>query len=187
MWEESKLIGVKSAFQRVHHNHYCQHPSWFLPLSVGLNTVCRVYGVSCLTDSRNSRKIDVHSQIKIIFFINLSFISGTYPCFLKIAKVIPIFKKRKHIDVQNYHPTSMLPVFSKVFERLTQCVLFLKQKTIYYQLTNTGSEEIKSTIDADLRLVYTIVKCIESKKYNKCDFTYQNILEHYGILGTQMV
>ena len=48
--------------------------------------------------------------------INQSFSSGIFPNSLKIAKVIPLFKKENSKILDNYKPISLLPVISKVFE-----------------------------------------------------------------------
>ena len=50
--------------------------------------------------------------------INESFSSGIHPTLLKFAKVIPIYKAKSSLDVSNYHPISLLPIFKKKFERL---------------------------------------------------------------------
>ena len=49
--------------------------------------------------------------------VNLSFNTGTFPDKLKIAKVKPLFKCGKTDDPINYRPISILPTFSKVFEK----------------------------------------------------------------------
>ena len=46
--------------------------------------------------------------------INHTFVNGTFPDDLKIAKVIPIFKKDKETLYSNYWPISLLPAFSTV-------------------------------------------------------------------------
>ena len=48
--------------------------------------------------------------------INKSFENGAFPDCLKEANVTPIFKKD---DPLNYGPFSILPLFSKVFEKVT--------------------------------------------------------------------
>ena len=49
--------------------------------------------------------------------INQSLSLGIFPRSLKIAKVIPLFKKENDKIVHNYRPISLLPVISKVFEK----------------------------------------------------------------------
>jgi hypothetical protein len=41
--------------------------------------------------------------------------SGTLPCRLKYAQVVPLFKKGDKKDMSNYRPISLLTAFSKVF------------------------------------------------------------------------
>ena len=43
-----------------------------------------------------------------------------FPTKLKLADINPIFKQFEHILVKNYRPVSILPVISKIFERLMQ-------------------------------------------------------------------
>ena len=50
-----------------------------------------------------------------------------FPDELKFADVTPIFKKGDSTNVKNYRPVSVLPVISKVFERIMQkqiCYIF---------------------------------------------------------------
>ena len=54
----------------------------------------------------------------ITFIINQSLLSGIFPDKLKIAKVIPLFKKNDPTLLDNYRPISLLPVISKIFERV---------------------------------------------------------------------
>ena len=49
--------------------------------------------------------------------INSSFSTGEFPNLLKTARVVPIFKGGDVDDIKNYRPISVLPAFSKVFER----------------------------------------------------------------------
>ena len=50
--------------------------------------------------------------------INQSLCSGIFPNSLKIAKVTPIFKKGNPHQTDNYRPISLLPVISKVLEKV---------------------------------------------------------------------
>ena len=42
----------------------------------------------------------------------------TYPDLLKIAEVVPIFKKGERNKMTNYRPISLLSQFIKIFEKL---------------------------------------------------------------------
>ena len=50
--------------------------------------------------------------------LNLSLASGIFPNELKIARVIPIYKSGDVGNFTNYRPVSVLPLFSKILERL---------------------------------------------------------------------
>jgi len=48
---------------------------------------------------------------------------GVFPKWLKCAVVIPLHKKGDISNMANYRPISLLPVFSKVFEKAMFCRL----------------------------------------------------------------
>src|SRR6218665_2678422 len=50
--------------------------------------------------------------------INCSLNTGIVPDAIKIAKIVPIFKKGEKNDVSNYRPISILPYVSKLYEKL---------------------------------------------------------------------
>ena len=68
--------------------------------------------------------------------INMSFATGVYPDQLKIAKVIPIFKKGDKLLVSNYRPISLLSNINKIFEKLVYSRLysFLELHNCIYEL-----------------------------------------------------
>ena len=49
---------------------------------------------------------------------NLSFLNGCVPEKLKIAKIIPIYKKKEKTHPCNYRPISLLSVFNKLLEKV---------------------------------------------------------------------
>ena len=50
--------------------------------------------------------------------INTSFEQGVFPSDLKLAKVIPLHKAGSRSDLSNYRPISLLPLFSKIYEKV---------------------------------------------------------------------
>ena len=54
----------------------------------------------------------------IVHIANLSMINGVFPEIFKSAIVIPIHKKGDPSEISNYRPISLLPVVSKVLERI---------------------------------------------------------------------
>ena len=55
---------------------------------------------------------------KLAKIINVAFATGIFPELLKLAKVIPTFKKGNELLCENYRPISLLSVFSKIFEKV---------------------------------------------------------------------
>ena len=52
--------------------------------------------------------------------LNQALTTGEFPSNLKNADVTPVFKKNNPLNKENYRPVSVLPIFSKVFEKLMQ-------------------------------------------------------------------
>ena len=65
--------------------------------------------------------IDAYDSLKSILFhiFKVSIKQGIFPDSLKIAKATLIFKSSAKDNVSNYCPISILPVFSKVLEKIT--------------------------------------------------------------------
>ena len=74
---------------------------------------------SCGVDGISSKLLKTISPViaaPLAHIINQSLCTGIFLDRLKIAKVIPIYKKDDPHIVDNYRPISLLPVLSKVFE-----------------------------------------------------------------------
>ena len=61
-------------------------------------------------------KSDISKQLADLF--NLSFLTGVFPSVLKIAKVVPVFKKDSKLDHSNYRIISLLSNTEKILEKL---------------------------------------------------------------------
>jgi len=66
--------------------------------------------------------------------LNLSLSQGFFPDYLKIAKVIPLHKAGNSSVLNNYRPVSILPLFSKILERLmhSRIINFINRYGILY-------------------------------------------------------
>ena len=76
---------------------------------------------SCGVDNISSKLLKRISDIMaapLAHIINQSLYTGIFPDRLKIARVIPLYKKDDPHLVDNYRPISILPAISKVFERI---------------------------------------------------------------------
>ena len=67
--------------------------------------------------------------------INQSLSTGIFPNNLKIAKIVPIYKKEDPHLPDNYRPISLLPAISKVFEKVVfvQTYNYFVDQNLIYQ------------------------------------------------------
>ena len=54
----------------------------------------------------------------LVLLINPSIAQGVFPAELNIARVIPLYKGENNQLIHNYRPISVLPFFSKIFEKI---------------------------------------------------------------------
>ena len=66
---------------------------------------------------------------------NISIKHSIFPSDCKIAKLKPLFKKGLKTDLQNYRPTSLLPLVSKIIEKFIhdQTQSFLDKNDVIYR------------------------------------------------------
>ena len=129
--------------------------------------------------------------------INKSFELGIFPDLLKLAKVIPIYKKGDKLSVNNYRPISILSNISKIFEKLMHRRLysFLNQQKILYEL-QFGFRLDSNTTQALIKITELIRDAIDDSMFacgifldfqKAFDTVKHEILldklEHYGIRG----
>ena len=75
--------------------------------------------VSCYNIPTNIIKANVNVLARIKSnLINKSLVLGVFADRLKQAKILPVYKNKDKLDVVIYHPISVLPVISKVYERV---------------------------------------------------------------------
>ena len=100
---------------------------------------------------------------KLTDIINLSFKSGIFPNLCKIAKVIPIFKKENPLLCENYRPISLLPIFSKIFEKVIYKRMydFIEKNKLIYKC-QFGFRSKHSTTHALISITESIKSLIDT-------------------------
>lgn len=93
------------------------------------------------------------------------------PASMKIARITPIFKGGDKCLVENYRPISVLPIFSKIFERviLSRIVDHLDTHKIIHK-HQYGFCKAKSTVSATLNLFQNVYGYLEGHKTTACMF-----------------
>ena len=132
--------------------------------------------------------------------INQSLCTGIFPESLKIAKIIPIFKKENPHITDNYRPVSLLPILSKIFEKVVfiQVYEYFTENDLLYK-SQYGFRKLHSTELAALEFADKIVSNLEkgklplaifldlSKAFDTIDHTILlEKLRYYGITGTAL-
>ena len=102
----------------------------------------------------------------LLHIFNKSFEEGVFPQKLKLAIITPIYKKEAENVFTNYRPISVLPVFSKVLEKLmhSRITSFINRLEILY--TNQfGFREKRSTNLAILTFTEKIRKALDNGEF----------------------
>ena len=96
---------------------------------------------------------------------NKSIEDHCFPNDQKIAKVLPTHKGKSKLNHMNYRPISVLPIFSKVLERLmyNRLVSFIQKQKLLY-LKQYGFQSGKSTELAINSLLGNIITSLENKQ-----------------------
>jgi len=102
----------------------------------------------------------------LAYIFNLSFTSGVVPDSLKLAKVIPVFKKGDRTQAGNYRPISLLTVFDKILEKLMckrLCNFLELHHTLYdFQF---GFRKHHSTVLALMEVLDTIYEHLDKREH----------------------
>uniref|UniRef100_A0A0A9YGB1 Putative RNA-directed DNA polymerase from transposon BS n=1 Tax=Lygus hesperus TaxID=30085 RepID=A0A0A9YGB1_LYGHE len=135
--------------------------------------------MKCIADLKNTNGFDVYginskmikrSYLAIVFplthLVNESFESGIFPSILKVAEVIPLFKKGSCSDIENHRPISKLPVFSKIIEKAMKIQIcdFFESNNLFSD-HQFGFRNSRSTKDAILEFSNFVLDAFETGSY----------------------
>ena len=97
---------------------------------------------------------------------NKSLVEGIFPQEMKLAEIVPIYKSKDRLVCTNYRPVSLLPVVSKVLEKVVHKRLynFLNANRLLYN-SQYGFRTKHSTINAITEFVGKVVEGFEEEKY----------------------
>ena len=134
------------------------------------------------------------------YICNLSLNQGVFPDILKIANVIPLYKKEDPMIFSNYRPVSLLCSLSKVIEKImyNRVISFLNENDVLFKY-QFGFRKSHSTYLALTVLMDKLIKSLENGNYVVgvfLDFTkaFDTVdhkillakLCHYGIRGSAL-
>lgn len=145
----------------------------FRPQPVNINTVILTIKHLKATNSYGSDGIPLRFLIDslpvTIFFINIiintSIVTGIYPDPWKYPYVAPVFKGGNSEDVSNFRPISLLPILSKILEKIisNQLMTFLETNRLLAP-NQHGFRSNLSTETALLKITEKIYENIDNKK-----------------------
>ena len=133
----------------------------------------------------------------LTYVTNLSLSQGIFPDELKVAKIIPLYKANDPMLFNNYRPISLLPLFSKVLERImyNRILKFINKHKLLYKY-QFGFRKDHSTYMALIILIDKITAALDNGDFTLAvliDFrkAFDTVdhkilldkLQHYGIRG----
>ena len=140
------------------------------------------------------KNIAVSIRVPLSCICNLSFQTGVFPDSMKIAKIIPLHKGGDATKCENYRPISLLPVISKVLEKIAfkRLVVHLEENNILYakqfgfrakhstnDAINVLCSEILKTNDTGLDALVVFIDL--KKAFDTC--SHETILSKLNLIG----
>ena len=134
--------------------------NWFNNLTfINLTDLTRLITFFILTLLHSVSKIGMYG---LLYILTYSFSTGVFPTMLKVAKVVPVYKKDSKLDFSNYQPISLLSNIEKILEKLmyNRVYNFFTKNNLIYPL-QFGFRQQYSTFHALISLTEDIRKNLD--------------------------
>lgn len=131
---------------------------------------CKSYGWDNITTEIIKKNCTILAPV-ILNLINKSLRTGIFPNHLKRAKLSPIFKSKDKLDMKNYRPISVLPIISKIFEKVFYRKLYdhFQQNQLLTQ-SQFGFRTGAGTEHALLKFVDDVLEYFDENKFTVATF-----------------
>lgn len=147
--------------------------NFFRPQPVDIETIILVIKGLNETKSYGSDGIPlrfIRDALPVIIFyltviVNTSIVTGQFPKSWKLPHVIPLFKSGDVDEVGNYRPISLLPILSKILEKIVsnQLIAYLEQNSLLSHAQH-GFRPHLSTETALMKMTEKIYSNVDNKK-----------------------
>ena len=145
---------------------------YFYPVTVNecVNIISKLkntsYGLNCIS-ARILKIISNYIATKLTDLINESFQTGIFPDVFKIASICPVYKRGDPLEISNYRPIAILPLFSKVIEKCmaVRMTKFLSRFGVLSP-NQFGFQKGISTCDAIISLMDLLYEGLNRKNHN---------------------
>lgn len=102
----------------------------------------------------------------LAYVVNISLETGVFPEILKRSVVKPLYKKKDRSSMANYRPITLIPIFSKIFEKIMHNKLtsFFGKHNVIHK-TQYGFQKHKSTTLAAFDLITEVLRAFNAQNY----------------------